>query len=123
MKRSLIIICVLLGSLSSRAQPLADLVEDVQAHTTSMTALRALFSKHPSYIDETDYDYNKEFLGQRLEKADFHYTLADSITRRMAVEVIHKNDQVGYISYPIKKIPLNFKTQTSQQQYHSKYAL
>ena len=97
MKKLLVISCVLLGSLFARSQPLEDLIEDVQAHKTSMTALKALFSKHPSYIDETDYDYNDALLDQRVEKADFHYTLADSIMRRMVVQVIHKNDQVGYI--------------------------
>jgi hypothetical protein len=99
MKKLLVIIGVLLGSLFARSQPLEDLIGDVQAHKTSITGLRALFSKHPSYIDETDYTrgYNEALLGQRMEKADFHYTLADSITRHMYVQVICKNDQVGYI--------------------------
>lgn len=99
MKKLLIITWVLLVGLFARSQPLEDLIEDVQAHKTSFIGLKALFSKHPSYIDETDYSrgYNDALLGQRMEKADFHYTLADSIVRRMTVQVIHKNDQVGYI--------------------------
>jgi len=100
MKKLMIITGVLLSSLFARSQPLADLVADVQAHKTSMIQLKALFSKHPSYIDETDYTTrhsNEACFGQRIEKADFHYTLADSIIRRMFVQVIYKNDQVHYI--------------------------
>jgi hypothetical protein len=99
MKKLLVITCVLLSCLFARSQPLADLIGDVQAHKSSLTGLMALFSKHPSYNDETDYTpgYNGALLGQRMKKADFHYTLADSIVRRMVVQVIYKNDQVGYI--------------------------
>ncbi|MBO9204589.1 MULTISPECIES: hypothetical protein [Niastella] len=97
MKKLQILICVILGSLFARSQPLEELVQDVQAHKTSMTQLRALFSKHPSYEDASEFGYNFAMLGQRTDKAEFHYTLADSITRRMTVETTYKKDQVGYI--------------------------
>ena len=119
MKKLWVITCVLLASLFARSQPLEDLIADVQAHKTSMTALKALFSKHPSYIDETDYTrgYNEALLGQRVEKADFHYTLADSIVRRMVVHVIYKNDQVGYIKIEGDRYDSTLKKESWQVAY------
>jgi hypothetical protein len=119
MKKLLIIASVLLTSLFARSQPLEDLIEDVQAHKTSMTQLKALFSKHPSYIDETDYTrgYTEALLGQQIEKADFHYTLADSIVRRMFVQVIYKNDQVHYIKIEGMRYNSTQKQETWQVAY------
>jgi len=117
MKKLLIFTCILLGSLFARSQPLEDLVEDVQAHKTSMTQLMALFSKHPSYIDASDYDYNEALLGQRIKKADFHYTLADSIVRGMTVQVIYKKDQVGYIKISGERYDKSTKLSTWEVAY------
>lgn len=117
MKQLLIIACVLLTGFFARSQPLEDLVEDVQAHRTSLTALMALFSKHPSYINETNYTYNEALLGERMEKADFHYTLADSIVRRMYVRVIYKNNQVHYIKVEGMRYDSTQKRETWQTAY------
>ena len=118
MKKLLAITGLLLGSLFARSQPLADLIEDVQAHKTSITGLRALFSKHPSYIDESDSRlYNEALLGQRMEKANFHYTLADSITHDMNVLAIYQNEQVHYIKIEGMRYDSNQKQEAWQVVY------
>lgn len=116
MKKLLIFTCVLLSSLFTRSQPLADFIEDVQAHKSSMTQLEALFSKHPSFIDVSN-GINRELLGLQLDKADFHYTLADSIVRRIFVHVIHKNEQVGYIRISGTRYDSSLKQETWQVVY------
>lgn len=99
MKKLLVVTIVLFCCFSSRPQTLEHLLNDVQAHGSSLTGLRAVFKTQPSYKDQSDYysGYTRELLGHNIERASFHFTLPNNTARFVRLRAIYKKEKVGYI--------------------------